>query len=146
MVALTMLRTSTSTCHSRSWKVMENTRRQVLENHLRCSVRVLFLVNGVILSLQCRKFTGSEQVRRKADYIYHRFKCFFLTWNGSEANQVDIVTDVLCLLSWVMNILLAATVMPSAGYVLTSFAFSVNKLLFFADVNLCQVWLSNETS
>jgi hypothetical protein len=43
----------------------------------------------IILTIRkCRKFSGSEQVRRKADFIYNRFKGCFLSWKDSESNQL----------------------------------------------------------
>jgi len=44
--------------------------------------------------VQCRKYKGSEKVRRRADVIYHKFKKLFTVKDGDDFTKV-FVTSVL---------------------------------------------------
>ena len=35
---------------------------------------------------QCRKYKGSEQIKKKAEYIYCKFKQFYLTSNDENVS------------------------------------------------------------
>ena len=50
---------------------------------------------------QCRKYKGSEQIKKKAEYIYSKFKQFYLMSDGENVSCINVSFVYVCFFVYV---------------------------------------------